>query len=104
MLGIPERVRIGSVDYKVNLVDTPVFSSDGARCYGRIMWSEHFIEIDKSIQDYQGQEITFLHELIHGMIHEHNIDVGDDEAEEKLTERLAMALHQIIRDNKDVFR
>ncbi len=101
-MNIPSKVRIGSMNYNVLLTDKTILKGN-QQCYGRIDLEQHKIEIDKTLQDIQGQEKTFLHELIHGIIHERNLDLQNTD-EESLTDELATGLHQIVLDNPDIFK
>lgn len=98
---IPGKVRIGSVDYEIFIEDkTIVLNTD--QCKGKIDFEYHKINIDSSIQDKQGQEQTFLHELIHGIVRERSLDLEKVD-EETIVDGLAVGLHQIIRDNPQIF-
>jgi hypothetical protein len=101
-MNIPERVRIGSMDYKVKLTGNVILKGN-TQCYGHIDFDRHVIELDNSLQDTQGIEETFLHELVHGMINERNFNLKDAD-EEMIVDELAMGLHQIIRDNSEIFQ
>ncbi len=100
-MNIPKLVRIGSMDYKVKLVDSIILKGN-TQCYGHIDFDSHIIEIDKSLQDQQGLEHTFLHEVVHGIVNERNLDIKNTD-EEDITDEIALGLHQIIRDNPDIF-
>jgi len=98
---IPEVVRIGSCDYEVILTDK-VTLKESHQCYGHIDWEHHVIEIDKTLQDVQGLEHTFLHELVHGIVYERSLDLENSD-EETIADELAKGLHQVIRDNPEMF-
>lgn len=100
-MNIPEKVRIGSMDYKVELTERTL-GLNGKVCYGTIDYEQHAIEINSEIQDVQGQEQTFLHELVHGIIKERNLDLQNSD-EETVVEEIATGLHQVIRDNPEMF-
>ncbi len=97
---IPNKVRIGSVDYEVTVEDKTIVL-DAVQCKGKIDYEYHKINIDSSIHDKQGQEQTFLHELIHGIVRERNLNLNADE--ETIVDGLAIGLHQVIRDNQHIF-
>lgn len=98
---IPSKVRIGSVDYEIFIEDkTIVLNTD--QCKGKIDFEYHKINIDSSIQDKQGQEQTFLHELIHGIVRERSLDLEKAD-EEAIIDGLAIGFHQVIRDNAQIF-
>lgn len=99
-MNMPEKVRIGSMDYDVIKTDN-VILLDGVQCYGMIDYISHRIEIDETAQDEQGMEVTFLHELIHGILISRGMD--KESADEKLVNELARGFHQVIRDNHNIF-
>ena len=98
---IPETVRIGSMNYKVEITDKTLIIKN-KECYGRIDYDRHLIEINNQVQDEQGMSLTFMHELVHGIVSERNLNMGGEDNELK-TEELARGLHQVIRDNPKVF-
>lgn len=99
---IPDKVRIGSMDYKVERTDD-VILVDHKECYGNIDFNKKVIRIQSNVQDSQGEKETLLHEILHGIVYERNFsyDKNDDET---ITEELARGLHQVIRDNPNIFR
>lgn len=98
-MNIPDKLRIGSIDYDVELTkENLVVRSQES--YGYIDYNYHVIKINESLQDKQGQEQTFLHELIHGIIRERSLNI---ENEEVIVEEIAIGLHQVIRDNPIIF-
>lgn len=101
-MNIPEKIRIGSSDYSVLLTDENLVCN-GQESYGWINYNYHLIKINKNIQDKQGQEKTLLHELIHGIVRERSLDVANSN-EEIIVEEIAMGLHQVIRDNPNMFK
>lgn len=100
-MNIPEKIRIGSMDYKVVITEKTILNN-AQQCYGHINFDDHVIEIDKTLRDTQGHEQTFLHELVHGIVKEFKIDFSDNE--ENVVDKLADGLHQIIRDNPEMFK
>jgi len=100
-LNILKQVRIGSMDYKVELTDETIIV-DHRECFGNINYYDKTIEINTTSQDIQGQELTLLHEIFHGVVYERNFkyNVNDDES---ITEELARGLHQLIKDNPKLF-
>ncbi len=96
---IPNKVRIGSADYEVKLTKENLVC-DGRECVGTIDYGFHIINIQEGIQDKQAPEITFLHELLHGIVRERNLEI---ENEELVVEEISRGLHQVIRDNTEMF-
>lgn len=99
---IPKSIRIGSCDYEVNLEDKTIVNN-GRQCYGEINYDYHEINIDTSIQDKQTQEQTFLHELMHGIVNSRKLDLQNSD-DETITDEIAIGLHQVIRDNPNIFK
>ena len=100
-MNIPEKVRIGSRDYDVKLTDETLVLN-GRECLGIIDCDNTEIKVSKSIQSKQKQEQTFLHELVHGIIKERNLDLQNSD-EETIVDEIALGLHQVIRDNPKIF-
>lgn len=95
-MNIPSKVRVGSIDYDVELTDeTLVFNTQ--QSLGIIDYDNNKIRIANNIQSNQRQEQTFLHELVHAVTREFKIDFTEDE--ETIVDKLADGLHQVIRDN-----
>ena len=99
-MNIPQKVRIGSVDYDVQLTEENLVCKN-QESYGWIDYNYHLIKINEALQDKQGLEQTFLHEMLHGIIRERNLNV---ENEELIVEEIALGLHQVIRDNPKIFK
>lgn len=98
-MNIPDKVRIGSCDYSVEYTENSLVT-DRKECYATIDYNNHKIMINKILGDIQLNELSFLHELFHGIIKERNVEV---ENEELIVEELSRGLHQIIRDNPEIF-
>lgn len=99
-MNIPEKIRIGSCDYSVVFTEKNLVAN-GRECLATIEYNNHLITINTKIGDRQSNEISFLHELIHGITRERNINIAD---EELVVEEIARGLHQVIRDNSGIFR
>lgn len=97
---IPKEIRIGSCNYNVEFTDSTLVV-DGKECSATINYNYHLISINNSIGDNQKNEISFLHELFHGMVHERNIALDN---EELVVEELARCMHQVIKDNPNIFK
>jgi Zn-dependent peptidase ImmA (M78 family) len=94
---IPKTVKVGGQVYKVNLVDQVKNSAD-RNVDGQISYSEDLIEINKCLSgDYR--DYVLLHEVFHA-IYEH---CGYKQNEHEI-DRLARALHMVIKDNPEMFR
>ncbi|MDU7067133.1 MAG: hypothetical protein E6343_04060 [Clostridium perfringens] len=100
-MNIPSKVRVGSMEYEVNLTDeTLILDTD--LCKGIIDYEFHNIKISNKIHDRQGQECCFLHELMHAVIRERNLDIKNSD-EETIVDEIARGLHQVIKDNPNIF-
>lgn len=100
-MNIHEKVRIGSMDYAVKLTgETIVLNAQ--ECKGMIDYEFHEIKISNVVQDKQGQEQTFLHEVLHGIVRERNLDLQNTD-DEIIIDEIAVGLHQVIRDNPKIF-
>ena len=103
---IPEKVRVGSVDYNVTVADERLIL-DTQQCSGTVDYGMNEINIDSGIQSKEHCEITFLHELVHAIFNERNLyfpEFGiDGDIEEKIVNCVAYGLHQVVKDNPQVF-
>lgn len=97
---IPKKIRIGSCNYDVKFTNNNLVAN-GKECYATINYNNHLIEIKNDIGDKQSNEISFLHEVFHGMVHERNIALDN---EELVVEELARCMHQVIKDNPNIFK
>lgn len=98
-MNIPDSIRIGAVDY--DIVYKEGLYDEGQQLMGCIDFMNSEISLDDKLQKKQCLELTFLHEVVHGMLYsvqsEHTYN-------ETLIEEISKALHQVIRDNPDIFR
>ena len=101
-MNIQGKVRVGAMDYDVILTDEKIINQDGEECLGLTDHNLHEIKISTNLQNEQGQEKTFLHELMHAMIAERNLDF-ESTTEEILAEDLSTILYQVFRDNPEMF-
>ena len=99
MLKIPESVRIGGVDYKVNAV--PNLRRGSSLLYGEICFDECLIDLSQT--DGTGserQKITLLHEILHGILW-HYWSGEEIEKEEEIVTALSKGLFQVLKDNEE---
>ncbi|WP_195264083.1 hypothetical protein [Clostridium sp. 1001275B_160808_H3] len=101
-MNILDNIRIGSSDYSV-ILSNETLVIDRHECKGMIDYEFHKIKINNEIQDKQGQEQTLLHEVIHGIVRERNLDLQNSD-DETIVDEIAMGLHQVIRDNIEIFK
>lgn len=95
---IPEKIKIGSSIYNVILTKDKL-EVDGNECFGYIDYNFHKIFLNEEIQDRQGLEQTFLHEILHGIFNE----IGLQDKSEDEVDRISIGLLQVIRDNPYLF-
>lgn len=100
-MNIPKIVRIGSVTYDV-IVSDETLVVDRQECKGLIDYEFHKIKINNLVQDKQGQEQTFLHELVHGIVRARSLDLENSD-EETIVDEIALGLHQVVKDNSIIF-
>ena len=103
---IPDKVRVGSIDYDVTVGEDPLIIN-GVQALGCCDYMDSTIKLDKSIQGNQQLEVTFLHELMHTLFNDCKIDLVnyglEYEQMEYIVDSLAYSLHQVIRDNPNIF-
>lgn len=99
-MNIPKTIRIGSCDHTIEFTDDDLVSNH-KECYAWIDYDKHLIKINTKLGDNQLKELNLLHELFHGIIHERNLEL---ENEELVVEELARGMHQVIRDNPILFK
>ena len=106
MINIPGKVRVGSIDYDVSIDEDPIIIN-GVQALGCCDYMDSTIKLDKSIQGNQQLEVTFLHELMHTLFNDCKIDLVnyglEYEQMEYIVDSLAYSLHQVIRDNPEIF-
>lgn len=102
-MNIPHKVRIGGVDYAVEIGTDPVIV-DGKQCFGSIEYASHKILIDKTLGDHAQHSCTLLHEIFHGIVHDRMIDFGEGADEETIVEALSRGMYQVLADNPDLMK
>lgn len=96
---IKDKIKIGSMEYDVIKTDKPILL-DGQVCNGIIDYENLFIEISTN-RATQKQEETLMHEILHGIMHERNLILED---EEMVVEEISKGLYQVIKDNPEIFK
>lgn len=94
---IPENVKIGYKDYKVNIVDGDVVDGNKV-CYGNIEYENGNINIS-SLYSKDQQKCTFIHECMHGI--DDIVEAGLDEDQIR---KISKGLYQFIKDNPGIFK
>ncbi|CEQ10678.1 phage protein [[Clostridium] sordellii] len=98
-MNIKNDIKIGSMSYNVKITNEPIIL-DHQECKGIIEYDDLVIKISNKIAK-QRQEETFIHEILHGIIRERNLEIEDEEI---LVDEISKGLYQFINDNIDIFR
>lgn len=93
---IPDKIKISGIEYEVMKTDGPLVL-DGTQAYGLIDYNNRIIKIDTKLQDKQGVENTFIHEVLHGIAFDRQIDWEGDE--EDVIEQLARGIYSMLKEN-----
>jgi len=101
-LNIPDKIIISGMEYKVKLEEKPLFC-DNQRAYAHIDYNNKEISIDRGLQDTQGQQQSLLHEILHGIVYDRELDFKND-GEETIVDQISKGLYQLIKDNPDMFK
>lgn len=88
---LPAEIKIGGITYSVVEKETVDNSPD---CYGVVIYADNHIEIKKSLSDERKAQ-TLIHEMLHAVFFES----GYENHEEKLSDQLALTLHQVLKEN-----
>ena len=93
---IPEKIRIGGREYKVQNV--PNLRNGADLCYGLICWEDGTIALSETdVLSHDMACITLWHEILHGIINHAAFQV---EEEEQLVEVLSKGIYQVLQDNE----
>lgn len=95
-MNIPDKVKIGYKDYKVNMHDGNLVD-DNQVCYGTIEYDSEIINISNLYSD-NSKKCTLIHECVHGI--DEFLDIGL--SEEQVT-KLGKGIYDFIRDNQYMF-
>lgn len=93
---IATEVKIGGITYKVIECSNP--SEENHNVDGMIVYHLQELRLKKGIGN-EYKENVFMHEIIHGVLELIGID-----QDENLVVRLSNAMHQVIKDNPDIFK
>lgn len=94
---IPDKITIGCFEYRVVETDDPIIIN-GNDCKGGIDYLQQTIKIKKSGISEQQKELTFWHEVVHGIFNYRTLD-PEKNSEESITEELARGLYGIMKAN-----
>lgn len=91
---IPDRIKIGGIEYKIELIDEVMDDIHTAEYIGRVLYKENKIKILNSYSD-EKKFRAMLHEIIHVLDDDYKIEIK----EENMC-RLEAGLFQVLKDNK----
>lgn len=94
---LPKEVKISGMVYKVIPTKEPLIDGN-IRAYGHVDFETREITIDVSLRDEQGHMQTLLHEILHAIVYDRDIDLGENE--EIIIDQLAKGLYQVLVENK----
>lgn len=95
-MNIPDKIKIGGIVYKVIECTNP--SEEDSNIDGQIIYSKQELRLKNDMeQDYK--ENVFVHEIMHGIL-----ELIGLEQDENLVIRLSNAMHQVIKDNPQMFQ
>lgn len=98
VMEIPSEVKIGNINFEVvKTKNNLVFEGDPVD--GIISFEESKIELGVLNRSQQVIEETFIHEVIHGIFGYMSI-----EQNEELIIKISKGLHQVIKDNPEIFK
>lgn len=93
---IPNKVKIGIYDYNIKETDEVIIVNDHV-CTGLIAYEDLIIELKNSMPEQKKYQ-TLLHEIVHGIIREYSVDLGNDN-DETIVDTMAKGLYQVLMDN-----
>lgn len=96
-MNIPDKIKISGIDYKVIKTEGPLVV-DGHQAYGMIDYNNRVIKLDTKLQDEQGIKSTFIHEVLHGIAFDRQIDW--ESGEENIIEQLTRGIYSLLKDNE----
>jgi Zn-dependent peptidase ImmA (M78 family) len=91
-------VKIGSLDYSVNLVADLKRPEDDAMLYGYVSHINQRIDVEQNMT-IPTQKIALLHETLHGIMHQSGI-ISDDE--ESIVIAISHGLYALLRNNPEL--
>ncbi|MGN2371816.1 hypothetical protein ACTFJW_17540 [Clostridium cagae] len=94
-MNIPSKVKIGGIPYKVIECSNP--SEEDSNIDGRIIYHKQELRLKNDMAP-EYKENIFIHEIIHGIL-----ELIGVEQDENLVIRLSNSVHQVIKDNPEIF-
>ncbi len=94
---IPNKIKIGGMEYQVNITDKPIIINNDANYGGCIYYNKNEIQICEDLAEEKKKQV-FWHEVLHGIVCDRNIDLGDKE--EMVVDMLSYGILAFLKDNK----
>lgn len=95
---IPDKVKIGFKDYKVNKIDGDVVFNNSI-CYGAIKYDDGVIDLMNIDLSEDMKKCALIHECLHGIDDLFKIGLTEEQVEQ-----LGKGLYGFIKDNPQVFK
>ena len=100
-MNIPSKVKIDGMEYEVIKTDETL-TNDNRVCRGIIEYEHRKIKLNTLCQDEQGMKVTLMHEIVHGIMKERNIDMQTEQ--ETFIDEIAKGFYNLFNDNPDMFK
>lgn len=101
---LPTSIKIGIYNYEViETNDIGMLLLDGQQCVGTIRYDELQIHVDKNRTPAR-KEQTLMHEIVHGIIIEHDVPIEDRDNYEEIVDKFSIGILQVLKDNPELFR
>jgi len=92
-MNIPKQIKVGGINYQVEEKET-VAIGENKNYLGSCSYYDQKIEIKSDLGDERKEQV-FIHELTHAIFNE----AGYDEHDEDEINRVAIVLHQVLKEN-----
>lgn len=89
-------IKIGIFNYSFALVPGPIVV-DRRECKGSIDYQAQEIKVLEDMHQQQ-QVATKWHEIVHGIVHDRNMEIPDDQLE-NFVDGMALGFLQVVQDN-----
>lgn len=97
---IPNTVKIDGMNYTIKLTNETIMNEDYKVLLGRINYNLCEIVLDGNANE-QTIKATLMHEIVHGIMKERNIDMQTEE--ETFIDEIAKGFYNLLNDNPDMF-
>lgn len=90
-----KKVKVGGVTYKITNEKNPLM--DGELCYGLCDRKELAITMNSDLNEQRYNQ-TLVHEIMHAVVDEAGLDLGEDE--EDIVNRISLVWYQVLTENR----